>query len=364
MGMGSWKISVLILLAALCAAAALVWALLRRRGESNRAPSDDTATGDAPKPKRRTPKPSAPTAPEPSSLQAVRADAMRKLQVVAFGVPLTADPTNEDIISAVGLTLAGIVDKPNYAPRRPLLLPKLVQAMNDSEVSRRELSAIIGSDPGLASGLLRLANSPFYRISNEPIESLDRAVAVLGIEGMRSLVSAALMQPVFRISGGAFAQFGDVTWEHTLRSGAAAEAHAAILENSDPFAAQLLSLMMGLATIVVFRVGVDEFLARKIPPHAGTLAALIDAQSAIVARHVAASWELSDRMDEALADQNGTTPKTSLGRSLLFGRFLGALSVLHSRQVINDDGVSEALRTDPLNAEAYQRIWTRLSARP
>ena len=88
-------------------------------------------------------------------------------------------------------------------------LPKLLQAINDETASRGALSQIIAGDPALAGNLLRLANSPFYRHSPEPIESLDRAVAMLGIEGLRSMIAAALMQPVFRISGGGFAQFGD-----------------------------------------------------------------------------------------------------------------------------------------------------------
>ena len=44
----------------------------------------------------------------------------------------------------------------------------------------------------------------------------------------------------------------------------------------DPFAAQLLALILGLATIVVFSVAQDAFLARQRKPDAATIAALID----------------------------------------------------------------------------------------
>jgi HD-like signal output (HDOD) protein len=295
---------------------------------------------------------------------------MRKLQVVAFVTPIiTTAPLaaeHAEVAAAVRLSLATIVDKPNYAPRRPLLLPKLVQAMNDDDVSRRALAGIIASDPALAGSLLRLANSPFYRLSPEPIESLDRAVAVLGIEGMRSLIAAALMQPVFRISGAAFAQFGDVTWEHTMLAGKGAEAHAAVLENTDPFAALLLALMMGLATIIVFRVGLDEYIARALPPQASVLAGLIDSQAAIVARHVAKSWELSERIDIALADQSSSAlaPKSALGRSLQFGQFIGALAVLRARDIISEDEVVAALKSAGEQADAYERMWARLVPKP
>ena len=177
---------------------------------------------------------------EPPAQQSARLEAMHNLQVIAFGTAIgsvsAASAPHDQSTTAIRLTLAGIADKPNYAPRRPLLLPKLMRAMNDNEVSRRELSRIIATDPALAGSLLRLANSPFYRSRPEPVESLDRAIALLGLEGMRSLIAAALLQPVFRVGGGLFMQFGDVTWEHTLYSASAAEAHAAVVENSDPFA--------------------------------------------------------------------------------------------------------------------------------
>lgn len=357
------------------AIAAFAWVLMARRrhqadGQPAAAPAPPlapSAVAGAGRKANRT-RPSAIEA-EPAAQQAARLDAMRKLRVIAFGTAITPAgalaPPHDDIAAAVRVSLVTIVDKPNYAPRRPLLLPKLVQAMNDDEVSRRELAGIIAGDPALAGALLRLANSPFYRLNPEPIESLDRAVAVLGTEGMRSLISAALLQPVFRISGGSFAAFGDVTWQHTLFAGKGAEAHAAILENADPFAAQLLALMMGLATIIVYRVALDEYMARQVPPLPGVMVQLIDSQSATVARHVAASWELSERIDAALADQVASplASKSALGRSLQFGQFIAALAVLRQHNIIDDDGVAAALRTGGELAPAYERIWSRLGTK-
>jgi HD-like signal output (HDOD) protein len=263
----------------------------------------------------------------------------------------------------VAATLTNIVEKPNYAPRRPMQLPKLLQAINDETASRGALSQIIAGDPALAGNLLRLANSPFYRHSPEPIESLDRAVAMLGIEGLRSMIAAALMQPVFRISGGGFAQFGDVTWEHSLFAANAAETHASMVDSADPFAAQLLALISGLATIVVFSVARDAFLARQRKPDAAYISALIDAHAIGVARQVAASWELSERIDTALAEQLAT-PRSPLGRALQFGSFIGALAVLRSRGAINDEVASEVLKAAGPASHAAERVWTRFGFSP
>jgi HD-like signal output (HDOD) protein len=363
---------VLLSLAVMALFLALVFGLFRfRQREAPAAPKPQvpraSPTAQVP---RTTSLPAVPSAqPEPVEEANTRHEVMHRMHVLALetGMPQTSssEELHEQLASGIRWALTRITEQANYAPRRPLLLPKLVAAMNDDDTSRRELAHIITADPSLAGTLLKLANSPFYRIANEPIESLDRAIAVLGMDGMRSLVAAALMQPVFRIEGGGFPQFGDVVWQHTLSAATAAQAHATMIERADPFAAQLLALMMGMAAIVVFRLTIDQYEQRKLMPLPRLVMTLLETQTAPVARQVATSWQLTERMDVALADQ--TAPQgggiSALGRSLLVGRFIGALDVLHKRQILDDDAVHAALRTSGDSLEAYERIWTRVHDR-
>ena len=350
---------VCLLLAVMALTSALLFGVLRKKP-----PGAPAVTAQSP-PRGPSSPPAMPaTQVESAEELNARFEVMHRMYLLALSselLPTTDDALHEDVASKIRWTLSSIADRPNFAPRRPLLLPRLVQAMNNDDVSRRELARIISSDPGLAGSLFRLANSPFYRVSTTPIESIDRAVALLGIEGMRSLVAAALMQPVFKVDGGGFPKFGDTIWQHTLSSAVAAESHAIMLESSDPFAAQLLCLMMGMAMTVVFRVAIDEYQSRLVSPSPKVLIKLIDSQISPVARQVASSWQLSERIDAALADQSAPqgAKMTSLGRSLQFGRFLGALAVLHERHVIDGDAVSAALRTGGSLASAYERIWAK-----
>jgi HD-like signal output (HDOD) protein len=356
---------VFLLLAVVALMLALVFGLFRLK----RAPAPATESSAAAAPPSIDTLPTRPpaaavTPDEPVAELAARQDAMRRLRLLALSSelpPISADSALEDIAAKIRWTLATITDKPNYAPRRPMLLPKLVAAMNDDDVSRRELTGIIATDPALVGALLKLVNSPYYRTTAAPIESLDRAVALLGIEGMRALVAAALMQPVFQLDRSGFPLFGEITWAHTLSSAGAAESHAVMLESSDPFAAQLLALVAGLASIVIFRVAIDEYQSRQVQPDPRTLAALLDSQTAIVARQICGSWQLSERMDAAFADQTELPEGkiTSLGRSLQFGHFLGALAVLHDHQQLDETEVEAALQTGDELAQSYQRIWNR-----
>jgi HD-like signal output (HDOD) protein len=298
-----------------------------------------------------------------------RATAMHLLYELAFDAPLesTVPAEHVKLVMAVASSLQNVAADPKHAPRRPLLLPELVRAVNDSDTTRRELATMIARDPALVGSLLKLANSPIYRRGSQPIESLERALAVLGTNGTRSLVAAALLQPVFRAADDGSARFAEVVWEHTQRSAAAAEMHAAAAESSDPFSAQLGALVMGLAAIVVYRSVLEQYAARRMQPEPAAVASLLEEHTPKVARQVAASWELSERVLEALDEQRAERverPSSSLGRSLRFGSLIGALSVLRSHDRIDDEAGLATLSASGGTGERFERLWGRLTWPP
>ena len=223
----------------------------------------------------------------------------------------------------VASTLQAIASDPKYAPRRPLLLPELVRAVNDSDTTRRELAQMIARDPALVGSLLKLANSPIYRRGSQPVESLERALAVLGTQGTRSLVAAALMQPVFRAANGDAAQFAEIVWEHTQRSAAAAEMHAAAVEASDPFTAQLVALVMGLGAIVVYRCVLDQYAARQTARPSRRPSRRCSTsrrrRSRGRSRRAGSCRTTCSRRSRSNSSDEVERPPSSLGRSLRFG---------------------------------------------
>ena len=160
--------------------------------------------------------------------------------------------------------------------------------VNDNEATMAEMSRIIAQDPALTGNLLRIANSPIYRSGNLPIESIDRAVTLVGVQGIRSIIATALLQPLMTAGAGAFSKFPDVVWEHTLYSAMAAEAHATQVENAEPFVSQLIGLLYGLSAIVVFRIVRDQFAAHPhLNPDPGSIARLLETWVAPTAGRIA-----------------------------------------------------------------------------
>jgi HD-like signal output (HDOD) protein len=290
-----------------------------------------------------------------------------KLSALALGkarpAPSVAE-AHQEIAAATGAALRDVATQQRYSPRRPNMLPRVLSASNDDSFSRRDLAALIARDPSLVGNLLKIANSSYYRVTPEPVESVDRAVVLLGTDGIRSLVTAALMQPIFRIGGADFPRFPEVAWEHTFRSASAAVPYNFLLEKSDPYTAELLSLLMGLAGIVVFRVTMDQYAkSSRLRPDASVVASLLDTHSASVARQIGTSWELSE---PTLAGLDGQTTgnaeySTALGRSLYYGRLVGALAVLRINHIIDDESARASIPVTTMPQAQLDRMWTRLA---
>ncbi|HEY1888913.1 MAG TPA: HDOD domain-containing protein [Steroidobacteraceae bacterium] len=296
---------------------------------------------------------------------------LRQLWQLALGAPVTAGPGPRHAAiaaAAVAATEDGATLR-QLAPRRPSLLPQLIRAANDDAAPRRELAAIIRRDPSLVGSLLEMANSSFYRVSERPVESIDRAVVLLGSEGIRSLIAAAAMQPIFRVASGPFPRFAQTVWEHAWRSANAAVVHAAMAEKADPFAAELLSLVWGLADVVLFRAILERYEAAasgggRLQPDAGVIATTLESHSARVARRLGSGWELSQASLAALEQQGGAAePVTPLGRSLRFGRIVGALAVLHINGALDDATATSSLPQSSLAGSQLERMWARLTTR-
>src|SRR5581483_720215 len=307
---------------------------------------------------------------EPLSSEAVFAR-LHQLSLGASAVGEAWSPAHAEVISATADALQQSATEDRYTPRRPSLLPQLLRAMNDEDVSRRELVGIISKDPSLVGNLLKMANSPFYRVTPQAVESIDRAVVILGNDGIRSLIAAALTQPIFQIRGGDFPRFPQIAWEHTFRTASATVTHAALVEKSDPFAAQLLGLVHGMASIVVFRVALDQYEARpRFKANAAVIASLLDSQTARVAKRIAGSWGMSDRILAALDDPafdgqaSAATAeeRTPMGRSLEFGRLASALAVLHMHGALDDVTAQISLPVAGMPATELTRLWSRLTA--
>jgi HD-like signal output (HDOD) protein len=314
--------------------------------------------------------------PEPPLLQAApvvqfldATEIARKLRGLELGQDLPApsgqqDPAHDRVVAAALAAIGDPASQRKYFPRRPSLLPELIRAINDENVSVRQVVPIVARDPALVGNLLRVANSSYYRVTTQPIETIERALVILGSDGLRSVMAAALMQPIFHVPGvGGASRFPEIVWEHAVRSAHAAIPHASLVERANPFAAELLTLIWGLAEIVLFRAVLEH--CAPSPARGGidplVIASILDSQSTAFAWHIGAEWRLSEEMLAALEEQMlPSEPATPLGRSLRFGRHAGALAVLHGNSIIDEASLRLSLPPSGLSSAHRESMLKRL----
>jgi HD-like signal output (HDOD) protein len=253
--------------------------------------------------------------------------------------------------------LASLEVQARYLPRRPSLLPKLLSTMNSDQGSMREFAAIIGDDPALMGNLVRLANSAFYRGVRKSVESLERAVTMVGTDGIRGLIATALLHPVLTTREGLFAKFPETIWEQTLYAADAAEMHAVHVERMNGFGARLLALLYGLATNATFRIIRDECLEHRGAETKSAVLRLLQEWVPPTARRIAMTWEMPHELQHALDPAN---EPGALNRSLYFGRIAGSQVLMVKRGAVKESSARATVLAVDDRRMQVDRVWNRL----
>ncbi len=82
-------------------------------------------------------------------------------------------------------------------PSLPVLFARINEAVNSPNTSMADIAAILSEDPGLCARLLSIANSSFFNFSS-PVDSIPRAITVVGTQQIRDLALATTVTSVFK----------------------------------------------------------------------------------------------------------------------------------------------------------------------
>jgi HD-like signal output (HDOD) protein len=106
-------------------------------------------------------------------------------------------------------------------PTLPVIAAQIIQLASDETSSADDLAKVISRDPSLSSQLLKLANSPVFGFVGR-VESLARAVALLGYDEIRDLALGVL---IFQSAGGSDRRSRHRTelWSHSVIVGLLSE---------------------------------------------------------------------------------------------------------------------------------------------
>jgi HD-like signal output (HDOD) protein len=99
--------------------------------------------------------------------------------------------------------VAAVVSGIGALPASPAVLSKLTQAIQRPDYVPGEAATIVAQDSALTVRLLQIANSSLFGL-RQPIESIDRAIVMLGTRQLTALVLHAKVVEAFPIQGHGF----------------------------------------------------------------------------------------------------------------------------------------------------------------
>lgn len=112
------------------------------------------------------------------------------------------------------------VKRSENLPVLPQVVSEVLRLADDPDCSPNRVEKIIERDPAIAAKILKVANSPYYGQSRVP--TISRAISVLGINLMRSLVVGIAYQQVIgaRETAKGFSKME--FWRHSVATATAA----------------------------------------------------------------------------------------------------------------------------------------------
>lgn len=247
-------------------------------------------------------------------------------------------------------------------PRQPGSLPQLLQALSSGTIERRQVTNIILSDPALTDQLLQIANSPFFRRGDHHIESVDQAVFVLGIDGIRSVTAAAVIRPMMAARNSREALFAQRAWRWGLTCARATEM-VAKCHGDDTSAHFVVGLMPALAYLTIRRelARIGRNSSAGPDPDPALLRLALARQQWPVCQLLANAWNLPPKYHAWLLIAERPAPRQSHS-ALTDGLLLGTREVLrHSRQRnLPEDELFQLINLPPEKTEHISKTLAAL----
>ncbi len=145
----------------------------------------------------------------------------------------------------------------------PAVAMKVVNAAANPDCRVSDIAALLSQDPALSAKLLRTVNSSIYALP-KPVASLERAVMVLGLNPLRSLV-LGLSLPVMQATGPVSESLRQY-WISSVGGAILAREFATLLRRPSPDNDMTAGLLRNLGTMLFERTYPEQWKAVQKAP--------------------------------------------------------------------------------------------------
>ncbi|NRB37204.1 MAG: HDOD domain-containing protein [Pseudomonadales bacterium] len=209
-------------------------------------------------------------------------------------------------------------------PRLPAVIPQLLQCIRDETSSTKKLVTFINKDPNVAASVLRASNSILYNPGGRIIDSFERAVVIIGRDGLKSIACTSMMRPISKDKSCKDKDFGEQIWAHSLRTAIAAQLIAASYP-VNPFNAYLAGLFHSVGDITLFNqinLRNEDNRLRKTNGFYYLQQKNLDALTAAIVKE----WHLADDIVNIFLDQGSKEMHEIQDKALLLSQMIHLLN--------------------------------------
>ena len=239
----------------------------------------------------------------------------------------------------------------------PSVYLRIQEALDKEDCSMPEVAAIIATDPALTTRLLRVVNSALYGYGGR-IDSVNRAVTILGLQNVHDLVLAMSV-------GNAFSnvqlQHLDMRrfWRCSVMCGLAAREIGRRIESPNPERLLILGLLADIGHLVMYQTVPDLALNAQVEADAGRPLHLCERQivgcdHAEIGATLMEHWRLPSCFAQIVGAQ--IDPRMG-GHCVAEATVLNLAMHVVSADRHNEDNPQAAARVDPV-------VWSELGLQP
>ncbi len=179
----------------------------------------------------------------------------------------------------------------------PQVVMKVLGLVDSQDATMTEIAREVATDQGIATHILALANSAFYR-GTVHITSIEQAVIRIGLRELKGAVLLISLKNVFRSD--AYPELSRALWEHSLATALVANRVGPLAgtDAQEVFTAALVHDVGKIAVLALY----DKYVTAEDAPHVSeeVLAHILDDYHVEAGRLLARDWELPATAAEAI----------------------------------------------------------------
>lgn len=190
----------------------------------------------------------------------------------------------------------------------PHIVTRLVQLVNDEESTLQDFEEVIRLDPALVARLLTLVNSSYFGLTRK-VDSISRAVALLGMKNLHNIAVTDAIQNMLRSHSGSTEFSPQRLWLHSAASGICCKMIAERIFTINGDDAYLCGILHDIGLIVAMEADQEAFL--QLIERLGNDTNIVDLERELfqtdhceVGYILAKDWRIPDPIAAAIRDHH------------------------------------------------------------